>query len=226
MPEVSQISKKLAEDSNRSSMLAENTSYLNRTRRSCSKKHMQSHTTFRPSLNKMSEAIVKNKGKGNFNQRMKTFVEEKNNKLNQMMKQKLMREKKDESGNELFRPRITSKPGKNRSPKGSKIYDYLYEKSIGEKSEIKEDRQPKINHNSEIIVQQMQLKRITWLFAELDSDQDGFISSKRICIDTIGEDLLEVIMPVLFEMEEMDIELNLSDFRKALANLHASLNAY
>ena len=72
----------------------------------------------------------------------------------------------------------------------------------------------------------MHLKRITWLFTELDSDQDGFISSKRICIDTIGEDLLEVIMPVLFEMEEMDIELNLSDFRKALANLHVSLNAY
>ena len=45
------------------------------------------------------------------------------------------------------------------------------------------------------------MKRISWLFSELDSDQDGYISAKRICIDTIGEDLLEVVMPVLFEME-------------------------
>lgn len=49
------------------------------------------------------------------------------------------------------------------------------------------------------------MKRIAWLFSELDSDQDGFISPKRICIDTISEQILEVIIPVLFEMEEMDI---------------------
>lgn len=77
-----------------------------------------------------------------------------------------------------------------------------------------------------MIVQQMQLKRIAWLFMELDSDQDGFISSKKICIETIDENVLEVIMPVLFEMEEMDISLSLSDFRKAIANLHVSLNTY
>ena len=44
----------------------------------------------------------------------------------------------------------------------------------------------------------MYVKRISWLFSELDSDQDGFISPKRICIDSIGEDVLEVIIPVLF----------------------------
>ena len=75
MPEVSQISKKLAEDASRASLLAENTSYLNKTARSCSKKHCHNQNNFRPSLNKMSEEIMKSKGKGSFNQRMKNFVE-------------------------------------------------------------------------------------------------------------------------------------------------------
>lgn len=57
---------------------------------------------------------------------------------------------------------------------------------------------------------------MAWLFSELDSDQDGYISPKRINIETINEDILEIIMPVLFEMEEMNIELNLVDFSKAI----------
>ena len=51
---------------------------------------------------------------------------------------------------------------------------------------------------------------MAWLFSELDSDQDGLISPKRINIEGIHEDILEIIMPVLFEMEEMNIELNLT----------------
>jgi hypothetical protein len=70
------------------------------------------------------------------------------------------------------------------------------------------------------------MKRIAWLFSELDSDQDGFISPKRICISTISDDVLDVITPVLFEMEEMEIDLNLSDFRNAIKNLHSGLNAH
>ncbi len=70
------------------------------------------------------------------------------------------------------------------------------------------------------------MKRIAWVFSELDSDQDGFISPKRVCISTISYEVLEVITPVLVEMEEMEIELNLSDFRNAIKNLHSSLNAH
>ena len=35
-------------------------------------------------------------------------------------------------------------------------------------------------------MQQLQLKRISWLFSELDSDQDGTISAQRIDITTIA----------------------------------------
>ena len=33
-------------------------------------------------------------------------------------------------------------------------------------------------------------------------------------------------MPVLFEMEEMNIELNLYEFSRAIENLHSSLNSH
>ncbi len=52
----------------------------------CSRKHSQSQMAFRPSLNKLSEEIVKNKGQGNFEQRLKSFLEQKNIKLNELNK--------------------------------------------------------------------------------------------------------------------------------------------
>ncbi len=45
------------------------------------------------------------------------------------------------------------------------------------------------------------MKRIAWLFSELDSDQDGVISPQKICIDSISPELLSIIKPILFEME-------------------------
>lgn len=50
------------------------------------------------------------------------------------------------------------------------------------------------------MVEQMYMRRITWLFSELDSDQDGIISAQKICIDTIDPDILSIIKPILFEM--------------------------
>lgn len=47
-------------------------------------------------------------------------------------------------------------------------------------------------------MQQLHLKRISWLFSELDSDQDGTISSQRIDITSIPPELLNIIKPVLF----------------------------
>lgn len=53
------------------------------------------------------------------------------------MKEKLVKEKIDEEGQVLFRPRINTTHAKGRSPKGSRIYDYLYEHSIGGKPQPK-----------------------------------------------------------------------------------------
>jgi hypothetical protein len=62
---------------------------------------------------------------------------------------------------------------------------------------------------SEEIVRNLQLKRVIFLFGELDSDQDGLISSGKVCIDTLASEVLEVLMPILFEMEEFSFELDI-----------------
>ena len=54
---------------------------------------------------------------------MKTYLEQKNMKLNKMNREKYLREKTDKEGQQLFKPRISS----TREPKGSQIYEYLYE---------------------------------------------------------------------------------------------------
>lgn len=46
----------------------------------------------------------------------------------------------------------------------------------------------------------MRARRISWLFAELDSDQDGVINATNIEISGISGALLNIIKPILFEM--------------------------
>lgn len=142
------------------------------------------------------------------------------------VREKRQKEKVDAvTGRELFRPQINDLGV--RESQGSNIGHYLYEK--GRESCLREEpppSRPKINESSEAIVQQLHLKRISWLFSELDSDQDGTISSTRIDIASIPPELLNIIKPVLFEMEEMNTELNLQEFRNAISLLHRQLSTY
>jgi hypothetical protein len=46
----------------------------------------------------------------------------------------------------------------------------------------------------------------------LDNDQDGLISSTRINIGGLGEEILRLMAPLLSEMEEVEVELNEQEF--------------
>ena len=61
---------------------------------------------------------------------------------------------------------------------------------------------------------------------QLDNDQDGLISNRKICIDNIPTEMLEIISPVLFQMEELETELNLEDFSSAMRNLVKGLGPW
>jgi hypothetical protein len=58
----------------------------------------------------------------------------------------------------------------------------------------------------------------------LDSDQDGVISAQKIYIDSISPEILGIIKPILFEMEEINEELTLLEFKNAVDILHKKLN--
>jgi len=78
---------------------------------------------------------------------------------------------------------------------------------------------------SEELVKGFHAKRIVYLFGELDSDQDGLISPERVCIDTLPPRVLEILAPVLFEMEEVGFQLNIEEFRESVESLHRSLTS-
>ena len=50
------------------------------------------------------------------------------------------------------------------------------------------------------------------IFEALDSDNDGTISANSINIRALSPKILEIIAPVLYEMEEFKFELNLDEF--------------
>lgn len=58
----------------------------------------------------------------------------------------------------------------------------------------------------------------------LDSDSDGQISSNAIDISSIPSELLEVLGPLFFEMEELSQALDLDEFIEAVGCLYETLS--
>jgi hypothetical protein len=58
------------------------------------------------------------------------------------------------------------------------------------------------------------------IFKWLDSDSDGFISPMKIDISMIDTDLLEVLSPLLIELEEINQPLDEGEFGDALSRLY------
>ena len=141
------------------------------------------------------------------------------------VKEKQQFEKYDsESGQELYRPRINT-TGSSRA-RGMDIGNHLYQ--LSKESRVSSGgpgQGVKTSEASDKIAKEMRMRRISWLFAELDSDQDGVINATNIEISGIDGSLLNIIKPILFEMEEMGEELTLGEFRQAVEILHGRLNA-
>lgn len=79
----------------------------------------------------------------------------------------------------------------------------------------------KSNSKSEIIVEKNKKQRLIDIFNELDNDNDGHIDSEHISIDTVDLGLLELLKPLLVELEEQQVVLNEQEFTAAgLALFH------
>ncbi len=172
-------------------------------------------------INKNSENLAKNMG--NFNERNKKFLEAKNMKLMQKIREENIKNEVDEkSGQQLYTPKVAgSRSGDSRS---TNIFQSLYERNRQQKSPSVVSPRRLISAKSEMIAREVECRRLAWVFSELDSDEDGQISAHKINIDRIPVKVLEIIMPILFEMEEMQVELNIDDFLMAVRNLEASLS--
>ena len=76
---------------------------------------------------------------------------------------------------------------------------------------------------NKIVVAKKQQAFVT-IFQYLDSDCDGYISSMKIDITNIDTDLLEVLSPLLIELEELNQPLNQSEFTDALERLYENVS--
>lgn len=81
-----------------------------------------------------------------------------------------------------------------------------------------------VNKKSEQLLETKKRKMFQHIFSMLDQDKDGLISSNVININDISDGVLEIIAPVLIEMEDLDATLNQEQFLQAMDRLFRSLS--
>jgi len=82
------------------------------------------------------------------------------------------------------------------------------------------------NEKSHQIIENIKRKKLCEIFKLLDSDGDGYISSTKIDIASVGTDILEAFAPLLCEMEELNQTLSLQEFIEAAEKLLKVNNKY
>lgn len=133
------------------------------------------------------------------------------------------------TGQPLYVPKISKyENSENIDRKMSKyesIFEALYEEAriLKEKREIlvtqheqKEEsqymKQVSTSDRNNYILYQMWTKKIQNLFDTLDSDYDGVISSQKIDISALSNELLDVLTPLLLKIEEYALVLDFDQF--------------
>jgi len=191
---------------------------------------MHEECTFTPAINTFSHDLA---DQTNFEKRSRRFSA-KINRLENLRRQKEEAELYDaQTGQPFFRPSVGRPPREGSRERNAPIGDYLYNRRF-EKENIqrdlfeKEQRTMEANmvrssEKSQIIMGQIQRKRLQEIFNCFDSDEDGYISSSKIDITSVGTDVLEAFAPLLCEMEELNQTLNLFEFVEAAEKLLKTL---
>lgn len=125
-----------------------------------------------------------------------------------------------------FHPQ-TGKEPEHRNVNKMPVGMYLYEKGLVswkrkklvneeiQKETKKAFNQVKTNSVSEKIVDELRYKKLKEIFEHLDNDNDGIISYNKIDISTLTNSDLKKIAPLLIEMEQMQLVLDINAFMDA-----------
>lgn len=81
-----------------------------------------------------------------------------------------------------------------------------------------------VNKTSEALLEKMKVKRFITLFQILDSNGDGLVSAQKIDISQLKPELLEIMTPLFWEMEELGQTLDWHEFVDAWKLLYNTLN--
>ncbi|KAL4487213.1 hypothetical protein ABPG72_017932 [Tetrahymena utriculariae] len=177
---------------------------------------------FKPEINKVSQDI-----RSSFYERIQQYKVIRQEKEINQLRQKLNEFKDKQTGQPFFQPQTGRAPFKQRNQENLNVNEFLYQqfkidssrKKREQLEKQKEKPQLQINDNSRKIVQQLEDNRLREIFSLLDDDQDGQIDSKNINITSISPKILELISPVLYEMEDYHFQLNYEEFSSAIKRL-------
>lgn len=97
----------------------------------------------------------------------------------------------------------------------------MYEKSL---NEIEEKKKSIYNEKSFLIFEKKKINKLKEIFDLFDSDKDGIISPVNIDITTMPIEILEIFTPILYELEELNQDLNFEEFLDAAEKLLQTLS--
>ncbi|CAD8103598.1 unnamed protein product [Paramecium primaurelia] len=138
------------------------------------------------------------------------------------------------TGQKLYHPIIGRPPANDRNNSNLPIGDYLFQmRTVHEDHHnylVEQERQSIMNsmakssEKSSQIYEDKKRKVLEEIFSLLDSDGDGQISASSIEISGIQSEILQILAPLLCEMESIQAQLDLESFIEAANRLILSLN--
>jgi hypothetical protein len=75
-------------------------------------------------------------------------------------------------------------------------------------------------------VLQTRRNKIGEIFEKLDGDQDGLVSTERMELGALSDELTELFKPLLIELEQLQEPLNKEEFVDATNRLYETLNQH
>ena len=134
--------------------------------------------------------------------------------------------KDSKNGQLLFKPKIT------RGPLNPNQREYFYDNEINYENKKKEElenqkkeeiRNKYIKKMNKIITEAKKMKYIE-LFNNLDSDNDGIISYKKIKLSTLDNKKLIALTPILKELQYNGVEMDVNVFCQKVDNIQEIKN--
>lgn len=114
------------------------------------------------------------------------------------------------------------------------VHDYLYNKKedkeatrlrmLRDEDSRKKDKMATSLEASSQIVERIKREKLMELFNQLDSDGDGYISPQNIDIDHISNEVIELIKPILVEMDENNCMVDFEAFYLSTLHLMQTLS--
>ena len=84
--------------------------------------------------------------------------------------------------------------------------------------------QGKASKFSDHIVMQPRLNKMGEIFDKLDNDQDGLVSTEKMELHVLSDEMQELFKPLFIELEQLQEPLNKEEFIDATNRLYETLN--